>query len=252
MTHAITKPMGYPGDYKMLEIVYNRKTITTGIGKYFDHYCLNTPYAIAVRNRKDLTREILKKCIGKVKKGEVLKILNLACGSCRELREIFDAKTPCLGKVIFTCVDHDTEALGYSKAKIDKIKPSWAKINYVNENVLKYKLNNRESIKKLGTQDIVYSIGLSDYLPDRILTNIIKFSMHLTSIGGKFIVACKDRDKYKPVSPDWYTDWHFVPRNEEVFLSLVKNACGQNCKFKTMWEKTGNIIITIINKYGDL
>ncbi|MCM8774527.1 MAG: PilZ domain-containing protein, partial [Candidatus Omnitrophica bacterium] len=59
MKRAFEKPRGYPGDYRMLEIIYDSKPISKNIGVYFDNYFLKNPYAVAVRIRKDRLREML-------------------------------------------------------------------------------------------------------------------------------------------------------------------------------------------------
>ena len=53
MSHALKKPRGYPGDYKMIEIVYNNKLISKKIGQCIDRYFLEDAYAVAIRNRKN-------------------------------------------------------------------------------------------------------------------------------------------------------------------------------------------------------
>lgn len=97
------KLQGYAGDYKILEIIYDNRPISKGIGIYLDNYFLKSPYAVTVRMRKNRLREILKNYINGTRLDKV-NVLNIACGSCREIRELLpDLKTKSL--ITFTCLD---------------------------------------------------------------------------------------------------------------------------------------------------
>ncbi len=90
INRARTWPQGYQGDYKTLEISYRNTPLSQGIGYYFDLMFLNSKLAIAVRNRLNKLKDILKEEISKRQKPEVL---NIACGSCREVSLICSKQT---------------------------------------------------------------------------------------------------------------------------------------------------------------
>lgn len=220
---AFEKPRGYPGDYLMLETVYNNLTLTeSGIGYYFDRYFLSSPYAVAVRYRKDKLREILMKEI-KESSAQAIKIFDIACGSCREINELphslFKDKT-----VVFTCLDWDQEALDFS-SKILQGFPKNAKFNFVKEDIMNL-IKDDKLIDSFEKQDLVYSIGLIDYLPDRILKLFMQFFYGITKNKGKLILTHKNKEKtFSPLPPDWFCNWKFVPRTKEEVLDLFYN-CG--------------------------
>jgi len=114
LKRAFEKPRGYPGDYLMIEAIYDNKTLSEYIGYCSDMYFLNNKYAIAVRNRKNLMKEMLKEFMLK-QKSIGNRILNIACGSCREIAELFCAGFKPASKASFILVDHDEEALSFSK-----------------------------------------------------------------------------------------------------------------------------------------
>lgn len=222
MKRAFEKPRGYPGDYLMLETVYNNHSSAEGIGFYFDKYFLSNPYAIAVRHRKDRLREILKKEIQESPL-EVIKIFDIACGSCKEIKELpfelFKNK-----KVIFTCLDWDDEALEFSKQAL-KDFPVNVQFNFVKEDIMNI-IKKVNPMNSYGKQDLVYSIGLIDYLPDRVLKVFIKYFYGLLCEKGKLVLTHKNREKtFSPLPPAWFCDWKFVPRNKEEIVGLFYN-CG--------------------------
>ncbi len=224
MERGFKKPRGYPGDYYMLELIYENRVRSPGIGAYFDQYFLNNAYAAAVRNRKDMMHEMLSRLLEE-KRGPV-RILNLACGSCREIRELLPSLTPLGGRVItFTCLDNDGEALEFAESKIRQIAPDKVKFRFVREDTLSF-LRLPVRCNPLGTHDVIYSIGLIDYLPDRILKSFLRFSYGLLEKGGVLILTHKDKERYRPLPADWFCDWSFVSRSEQKVIQLVREAIG--------------------------
>jgi hypothetical protein len=215
---AHDKPRGYPGDYETLELVYENKTISEGIGFCIDKYMLNDDYIIAVRNRKDMMKEILSNYVKKVN-SQLLNILNVGCGSCREIRELFQH--------------------GFNTDK-DLI--------FMKEGIVN--LPRHEKYKKiLNGQDMIYSIGVADYLPDMVLAALIEFCFGLLNPKGKIIIAHKNITEYRASAPDWFCDWHFFPRNKEKLAGIIKKH-GEinNYKIECIEEKSKRIFFMVINK----
>ncbi len=216
--HAFEKPRGYPGDYKMLEIGYDNKPISKNIGTYFDNCFLKTPYAVAVRARKDRLRERLQKFINETKIDKI-NILNLACGSCREIRELLpNLKTQ--SHITFTCIDWDEEALRFSEVALLQSAPKDIECKFIKEDIINM-IKDGASPRSLDKQNLIYSIGLIDYLPDRVLKKLIYVLYRLLQKGGKLILTHKNREKTFPaIQPDWFCDWKFVSRNKEEVVRL--------------------------------
>ncbi len=249
MKRGFEKPRGYPGDYKMLEIIYDKEPFSTGFGRYFDLYFLNNPYAEAVRKRKDRTAELLVDAINN-HPASSMNILNLACGSCREIRDVLSSnKLRYKGSINFGLVDHDEEALSFTKQALEIFRKSNIEFSYFQENILKFYDHKAHYDKLFGKQDLIYSIGLVDYFPDRMLKEMISFCLGLLTAKGKLLLTIKDkdRDSFAPLPPGWYCDWEFVPRNEQDIIDLVKSS-GSNINIKTNLDESGKIVFIEITK----
>ncbi|MBD3361092.1 methyltransferase domain-containing protein [Candidatus Peregrinibacteria bacterium] len=220
---AFEKPRGYPGDYKMLEIVYDNETFTSGAGRYFDATFLKSPYAVAVRIRKDQLRELIGKYI-KSSQLERIKIFDIACGSCREIRELIP-ELPSTKSVEFTFLDWDEEALEFSREKFNELDGRNLRYEYVQEDVMRL-MRDKKVQSQFQGQDFIYSIGLIDYLPDRILKRLIAVLYKLLNKQGRLVLTHKNRVKtFPPVPPDWFCDWKFYPRDRDEVLRLFL-GCG--------------------------
>lgn len=251
LSHARNKPRGYPGDFEMMNHVYNNVPISKNtIGRYFDRYHLDMGYAQAVRGRKNKMVQILKKFIHD-HKGRSLRILNLPCGTSRDIQELL--ATNGLRKDIFVdihCVDHDKEALEYSK-KVVINKTENIKIEFKEGNILNYIRDPEQYFVELGKFDLVYSIGIADYMPDKLLQRMLLFSWQLLNKDSLLIYAFKisDKDCFAPVAPRWGCEWEFVSRNTADVLRLISNSSlGVYSIDEPEWEESGRIAFFNIRK----
>ena len=246
---CLEKPKGYPGDYETLEIIYDRKVLseTRDLGYYFDMYFLNNPYAEAVRKRKDKLKQLLTNYIARSEKP--LKILNLACGGCKELRDICHERP---GKVInkdvsFYCLDWDAEALDFSREQLGGA-PENFHISFVRDNILSF-IRRTGFFDENGQMDVIYSIGLADYFRDRILRAMMHCAYKGLRPGGRFIIAHKDKEiSFSHVPPEWFGDWTFFQRNEQELYSLISETGLDWSEIKIDRDETGDIFFYTLVK----
>ncbi len=217
------KPRGYPGDYKMLEMVYDDQELSQGIGKFIDRYGLDVPYSVGIRARKDSMKEYLYNFINSSNE-EHLNIVNLASGGCRDIREMLKLPIHYKGRAQIICIDQDEVAINFSRKKLSASDKSNIRINFIQGNILKLESLD---IANANSIDLIYSIGIADYLQDRMLTKIFRDCYKLIKPGGRFVVAYKDKDKHKPLALDWYADWCFIPRNEQELINIIYESMGR-------------------------
>lgn len=240
------KPHGYPGDYISIELIYNNQPISEDLGLYYDRYLLSNPYAIAVRGRKNKMIELLRKTIMETAISQI-DILNLASGSCREISELFN-DPEIMGlkrKISFTCVDFDKEAIKFSKNRLKP--PENTRLTFLSEDIVNL-IKNEKWRERLSKQHLIYSIGLADYMPDRLLKAFITFTFSLLHPAGRLIIAHKDKDNYKPIPHDWFVNWVFEPRNVKDLTRLIENSGISNYSLDIDWEDTNNIFFLTITK----
>ncbi len=154
INRARTWPQGYQGDYKTLEGIYRNTPLSEGIGYYLDLCSLNTPLAVAVRNRIQKLEDILRDELLKRQKPSVL---NVACGSCREVFELSSEIEKSGAK--FTCIDLDPDALSFAANRLSYTSISTLSSNQVElrkYNALRV-FDNEFNMSEFGKQDIIYT-----------------------------------------------------------------------------------------------
>lgn len=243
MRHARTWPRGYPGDFEILEDIYDNVSKSDGMGDCLDRYFLSTILARAVQGRKETMRGILK---SELERRKGLKILNVACGSCREIMELAPEVSSSGARMI--CIDADPAAVEYSRERLAGAGLAPEVVNVRRYNALKMVSHDR-NLSEFGMQDIIYSIGLFDYLRDDLLVAIISALYRLVNPGGKFIAAFKDSRRYKTQEYHWLVDWSsFIQRTEDEQRSLIERAGIPMAMVSNLREASGVVLFFIAKR----
>lgn len=246
INRARTWPQGYQGDYKMLENMYRNTPLSDGIGYYLDLCTLNAQVAVSVKNRIIDLRDILRDELGKRQNPSVL---NIACGSCREVFEL----APDIKKsgAKFTCIDLDNDALGFAANRL-----SYTDISPISSNqVILRKYNavrmfdNDLNMSEFGRQDIIYSVGFFDYLQSNFLGKLLSALYTLLNPGGLLITSFKDAARYRHQEYHWLVDWDgFLQRTEEDFRNIFSDAGIPFSSITESREEAGVIVFYVISK----
>lgn len=219
MHRALVKPRGYPGDHELLSAIYSRKVRSTGLGGYLDRYFLNTTLGRAVCARLKAARAFLLSELAE--RGGDVSILNVACGPCREYTEDF---APSNGREIhLTCVDNDTEALEFVEQHVAPSMPHHLDVKFVRYNALRM-TSAKNNVEKFGKNDIIYSVGLCDYIPDDYLIPMLRGWRESLAENGVVYVAFKDTELYDKTEYQWLCDWYFYQRTTAQCRQLFQSA----------------------------
>ncbi|RMG74393.1 MAG: class I SAM-dependent methyltransferase, partial [Nitrospirae bacterium] len=236
-------PKGYHGDYKTLEGIYKNTPLSDGIGYYMDLYALNLTLARGVQNRLRILTDILSQ---ELEKRQNPKILNIACGSCRELMELLPLIKS--SKARITCIDTDEDALSFAYNRLSSASNITNHIDFRYYNALRffdYEILERDFSK----QDIIYSVGLFDYLQTDTLVKILRNLYNHLNPKGTLIAAFKDVRQYRPQPYHWFMDWTgFLQRKEEDFLEILKEAGIPDGEVRQSRDDTKSIIFYVITR----
>jgi extracellular factor (EF) 3-hydroxypalmitic acid methyl ester biosynthesis protein len=242
MERALTKPRGYPGDHEMLTAIYNGQVHSRGLGGYLDGYFLNTTLAQAVRGRmRALRRFLLAELNGR--EGDV-NVLNVACGPCREYTDNFAPTNH--RQIRLTCVDNDTQALDFVATNVAPQIAHGITATCVRYNALRM-TSVRHNVERFGRPDIIYSVGLCDYIPDEYLVPMLRGWRESLSEGGVVYVAFKDGLKYDKAEYQWLVDWFFYQRTEDDCRALFE-AAGYDLHLLELTRDATGVIINFIGR----
>jgi SAM-dependent methyltransferase len=237
MHRAKIKPRGYAGDYMMLTAIYDGKPLSRGLAGYLDLFFLGTELGRAVPARMTALHEFLRDEI--VRRPTESSILNVACGPCQEYAHGFpsmQARGACV-----TCVDFDTEAIAFSQSSVVAAREDLPEFRFVRYNALRMK-KSKPFIRDYGQFDIVYSVGLCDYIPDKSLIAMLRGWGELLKPEGVLFVAFKDTQRYDKTDYQWLTDWYFFQRTESDCRDLFVQAGWSEDELSMTRDSTGIIM----------
>jgi SAM-dependent methyltransferase len=243
ITHARTWPFGYQGDFQILEHAYRNIPLSDGLGWYLDRYCLHTSLCIAVRERKTSLMELLRE---EMARKERARILDVACGSCRDVFELAPEITA--SGAVFTCVDFDPAALQFTANRMVHAGLNDEQVLLRQYNALRM-VNPQRNRKEFGEQDVIYSVGFFDYLKDDLLIRLLSAMRELLAPGGRLIASFKDRNRYGTQFYHWMVDWDgFDQRTPEDCRNLLARAGMGPGSYREVRDRSGVILFFVITK----
>lgn len=242
---AYYKPGGYAGDYLMMEMIYHNEPGGNGIlGRLIDGWCLNTGAARAVRGRRRFLKDILAGlCEERRANGSATRILNLACGSNREM---FDFLSECSYSELITVtgMDGDPRALEYTRRYVDTFAHK-ASVRLLTDNVVRWAA--RRSAGSADAYNIIYSAGLTDYLDDRVFTALVKRAHERLSDGGTLIIGNFGYGNTNKAFMDDILEWRLVHRTEADLRRLFRGT-GFGPDVEIACEESGVNLFAIATK----
>ncbi len=219
--HSFQRPRGYPGDAELIDMIYDVSP-SRDFGEFgmslFDR-TIACGASEAVRQRLKFASEMLKDAVAQNRS-----ICSLAGGHCREAdglaAQTFNQ---------FTVVDQDPKSLSVVRNK------HGAAVETIEANVF----NWLRTAPRMGRSfDLVYSLGLTDYLDARQLLVLTKLAASVLAPGGRLILA-NFHDHRWSAYMEAAMDWYLIYRNE---ADMAKNAQDAGLNHRIFRDATGYII----------
>lgn len=227
-----TKPRGYAGDFLTLEMIYrNEPGGKNAVGRLIDHCFLDTSAARAVRHRRGLLTTEIDAAIAS-RPGETTQITSLACGPAREVFDAFSQLDDPSG-LHANLLDIDLQALAFvsDKAASEGLD---RQMSFVSENLIRLALGR--STSDIRDQDLVYSIGLIDYLGDDLVVRLMDLVHAMLRPGGRIVLGnIHPRNSTRGLM-DHVLDWKLVHRTEQdmdrLFEASAFGRASTNIRFE--------------------
>jgi hypothetical protein len=242
------KPRGYPGDFDMMNYVYDWQREGADVyGQLMHRVGLDVAECIGTR------MHVVRKIIGDVVRahaGETpVRVLSLGCGSAREV-ELYlrDTQAP-HGPVRFTLIDQEQDALAYAYDHAVPLTVSakpLAKVQALNVSFTDV-LRGGKWLDEAGPQDLIYSVGLIDYLIDRRARALAARLFERLAPGGLLIIGNMNETALSNLWPmEFITDWHLFYRTEKDMLDWAQGLTKQSAWTET--DPTGRVRLLFVRK----
>ena len=220
-----TKPLGYAGDYEMVNMMLRSPYEgSSAFAKILNYALLNTEPVVAHRNRIDYLVELLRsECIKRVSKGKT-RVFNLACGPAVEVQRFLrECDESDLAEI--DLLDFNAETLEYTRSQINEAKNAGGR-----ETQVRYFQRSVHQLLRAATQggeeafqgyDIVYCAGLFDYLSQRVCKRLVALFCTMVRPGGRVIVTNVAAANPRKAWMEYVMEWNLIYRDESEMQDLV-------------------------------
>ena len=225
------KPIGYAGDYEMMNMIYRNQPEGRSLYEKLMHLLLVSQWpAISVRNRiAHLGENILNETARVARTGKAARILNVGCGPAREIQD-FLRDTPLSNHADFMLIDFNEETLLHAGRKLVETKREFSRQTEIRtEQISVYELLKRTQRRSAATEkfDLIYCAGLFDYLAPDTCRALLELWHDSLAPGGLMLVANMTDTKPFRHFIEFILDWQLIYRNSREFLSLVPERCRE-------------------------
>lgn len=172
--HGYVKPYGYPGDFFLIDKIYQFSVNEDPRYTNWDRFFLNQPAAYAVRNRKDF---FIEYCRNLAFNKENAKVLVLGSGPASDVYEFLNNYSGD-NKISFDLIDFDQIAIDFSMKKNEKFV---GQISFNRINALRF--------NSYQLYDLIWSAGLFDYFKDKHFTYLIRKYINCLTENGEMVIS---------------------------------------------------------------
>ena len=223
---TFTKPLGYAGDYEMVNMILRDPQEGGSIfAKVLNVWFVSQPPAEAHRNRiRYLIQKLVQETLRVKNEGRSARIYNLGCGPAQEVQDFF-SQHDISDWGQFVMLDFNDETLQHVQGIIEGVKQryqrrtptQWVKKSVVQllKGAAKVQTNSAEN-----KHDFVYCAGLFDYLPDRVCKDLMNVFYRMLAPGGLLLVTNVDTSNPIRHMLDYVLEWHLIYRNGREMLAL--------------------------------
>jgi len=222
LRRAYHKPLGYSGDYEMMNMLYrDHAEGETLFGRVLNVYACQEAAARANINRIGYLNERIIGLIA-ANPGRRLRIASIGCGPSHEIRTLLE-QHPELGRSIdVALVDQEERAIEYCERTLSPLAArTGARIHFIRESIRKL-LTAKSLGAALGERDLVYSAGLFDYLSDRSFQALLRVLYSATVEGGHMYIGNVDLERNTTKwSMEYASDWYLIHRTPAHLRELA-------------------------------
>ncbi len=239
---ARVKPFGYPGDYEVMNFIYERffegsTLFARSVGLAFsESVCCK-----AVRYRKDLVKRQLRALLSRrTGSREPVRVLSIAAGPAQELYELFQELEEVTVPLEIVLFDQDKNALAHAFRRLTPVAEARfagrVRMLFLHDSI-KRLLRDGTLFAPFGSFDLVYSCGLFDYLQQRTAVVLARRLAAVTAPGGQLLVA-NMVDHAGRVLQEIHLDWHLIYRTREE-LQEIGRAAVPGAQVRILEEESG-------------
>jgi SAM-dependent methyltransferase len=225
---AYTKPLGYSGDYQVMQYYYNNALEGESVfAQVFHKLGVEHPLSAGVRTRRDLIVDLMEqehgRCLGHAAIDGTFRVTSLGCGPAREVSDFIARRRGWPGQVVWTLIDQEDEALSIAyHSSHSELKATGANgaLHCLNLSFIQI-LRDPTLVPVEHLQHLIFSTGLFDYLRESTAQVLVRALYDQLAPGGLLALgnALAPNDHFW--SPEFILDWTMLYRTRDEMVRLA-------------------------------
>ncbi|MGH6889571.1 MAG: PilZ domain-containing protein [Rhizomicrobium sp.] len=245
---SFAKPLGYPGDFGIMNQVYDWQRAGENAYQMLLHR-VGLEVAECIKTRMEVVRSEIGKVVGAQDNGRITRVLSLGCGSAREVETWFARSRSAPSRVEFTLIDQEQLALDcayrssypYIVRSDDRYRLNCLHVSFTDV------LRGTGGMDALPPQELIYSVGLIDYLTDRRAASLVRRLYDLVAPGGLLIIGNMNETPLSNLWPmEFISDWSLYYRTDQQMLAWTGSLNPESAWTET--ECTGRVRLLYVRK----
>lgn len=244
---AYEKPLGYPGDFRLMEQVYGwRREGETPFAMLVHRLGLEVAECIATR--MVTVQQTIADTVMRNRRDGAVHVTSLGCGPAQEVQNFLGMRQT-HRPVAFTLIDQEKEALAHTYERTYPLTLAHggaATVTCLHISFMDL-LKKRDPFQLLAPQDLIYSVGLVDYLAPRRAARLVDALYRRLAPGGTLVVGNMHDT---PVGNQWpmefICDWTLHYRNEKQMLAMADGLGAAQAEVRP--DPTGRVLLLFLRK----
>ena len=245
---SYAKPMGYPGDFQIMNQVYDWDRRGSSVYEMLMHR-LGLEVAECIKTRMEVVQERIAETVFAEGRERPARIMSLGCGPAREVELFLKGVCNTDGLADFTLIDQEEDALRYASEKtypqLLRLSSRYS-LQCLNMSFTDI-LRGTSGLNTLPPQDLIYSVGLLDYLTDRRAMGLVHRLYDQLAPDGLLIIGNMNETGLSNLWPmEFLTDWTLEYRDEAQMLRWAETLDA--AARWTECERTGRVRLLFVKK----
>jgi hypothetical protein len=255
---AHEKPLGYAGDYRMMELCFSEPAGDGLFGAFIDAVIKSSTLVRAVVARELVMRQAVREAIEAPGDGPV-RVLALAAGPAIELRRLLAEIGPLPRPVEFILLDQDRLAHEVSHRHLTRIVLEQHQdgppvdvhcLHFSVRQLLKPRTEEDERVvhSTLNGVDLIYSAGLYDYLSQPVAAALTRLLYERLSPSGRLLIGNLVETPDSTWVMDYILDWRLLYRTEETLMALAEDLQPTPAQCRIVKDATGRCLFLDVTR----
>lgn len=245
---ARAKPLGYAGDYEMMNMLYrDHAEGATLFGKAMNLYATQSPVAQANINRIEFLGAQIVEAMARVPSGRV-KVASIGCGPAQEIRTFLTTRPELGPRLEVSLIDQEERAISYCERTLAPVAArTGAKVHVIRESVRRL-LTDKKLGRALGLCELIYSAGLFDYFNDRTFDALLRTLQDAVSEGGTLVIGNVAANNPNRWAMEYFTEWFLNHRSPEELVERARGLQPAPAAIETTAEPLGVNLFLIVRR----